>query len=148
MRNIASDCQARISGADSRARLQVFHGAGAGADRRTDGRELFHRIAMPTRASIWPLPPIARSWPTTFAARCWKTRTRDFTVDVVAPATAEDRAALLKQVQSKAIDGLLSIESSPARTATATYTSQSSGDFITNDRLETALNQRPGRTSV
>ncbi len=31
------------------------------------------------------------------------------TVDVVAPASAEDRAALLRKVQSKAIDGVLSI---------------------------------------
>jgi len=64
-----------------------------------------------------------------------------FTVDVVAPATPEDRAALLKLVQSKAVDGLLSIQTSPSGPPVATYTSQSSGDFITKDQLETALNR-------
>lgn len=64
-----------------------------------------------------------------------------FTVDVVAPATPEDRAALMKLVQSKAVDGLLSIESSSPGPPIATYTSQSSGDFITKDQLETALNR-------
>jgi ABC-2 type transport system permease protein len=64
-----------------------------------------------------------------------------FTVDVVAPATQEDRAALLKLVQSKAIDGLFSIESSSTGAPAATYTSQSSGDFVTKDQLETALNR-------
>ena len=64
-----------------------------------------------------------------------------FTVDVVAPATPEDRAALLKLVQSKAVDGLLSIQTSPSGPPVATYTSQSSGDFITKDQLETSLNR-------
>jgi hypothetical protein len=57
------------------------------------------------------------------------------TVDVLAPATAEDRAALLKQVQSKAIDGFLSIQSSPESAdglPIVTYTSQSAGDFTTS----------------
>ena len=62
------------------------------------------------------------------------------TVDVVAPATAQDRAALLKQVESKAIDGLLSIQSSPSGALTVAYTSQSAGDFTTTDRLRNALN--------
>ena len=64
-----------------------------------------------------------------------------FTVDVVAPATEQDRATLLKLVQSNAIDGLLSIESSSTGTLAATYTSQSSGDFTTAGRLKYALNQ-------
>jgi ABC-2 type transport system permease protein len=62
-----------------------------------------------------------------------------FTVDVVSPATAQDRAALLKQVQAKTIDGLLSLQTPLAGRITATYTSQSAGDFITT-RLEDALN--------
>jgi ABC-2 type transport system permease protein len=62
------------------------------------------------------------------------------TVDVVAPASAQDRDALLKQVQSKGIDGLLSIESSPSGALTVAYTSQSAGDFATTDRLRNALN--------
>jgi ABC-2 type transport system permease protein len=63
-----------------------------------------------------------------------------FTVDVVAPATQEDRAALQKLVQSKAIDGLLSVETSSTGELTATYTSQSAGDGATTSRLKSALN--------
>jgi ABC-2 type transport system permease protein len=63
-----------------------------------------------------------------------------FTVDVVAPATADERAVLLRQVQNKSIDGLLSITSSAGKT-TATYTSQAAGDFSTSERLKFALNQ-------
>jgi ABC-2 type transport system permease protein len=63
-----------------------------------------------------------------------------FTVNVVAPATADERAVLLQQVQNKSIDGLLSIDSSAGKT-TATYTSQAAGDFDTSERLKFALNQ-------
>ena len=65
------------------------------------------------------------------------------TVDVVAPASEADRAALLKKVQNKSIDGYLSIETSPASAdvlPTATYYSPSSGDFTTNSRLRDAVN--------
>jgi len=67
------------------------------------------------------------------------------TVDVVAPITAEDRARLLNQVQTKAIDGYLLVETPQAAAAssdglpTATYTSQSSGDFMTTGRLKDDL---------
>jgi ABC-2 type transport system permease protein len=64
-----------------------------------------------------------------------------FTVDVVAPASQQDRAALLKLVQSKAIDGVLSIETSSAGAPVATYTAQSSGDYTTTSRLRYALNR-------
>ncbi len=64
-----------------------------------------------------------------------------FTVDVFAPATPQDRDALLKLVQSRAIDGLLWVESSPAGAPAATYTSQSAGDFTTTSRLKYALNR-------
>ena len=64
-----------------------------------------------------------------------------FTVDVFAPATPQDRDALLKLVQSRAIDGLLWVESSPAGAPVATYTSQSSVDFTTTSRLKYALNR-------
>jgi ABC-2 type transport system permease protein len=64
-----------------------------------------------------------------------------FTVEVVAPATAGERAALLQLVQSKAIDGLLSIDTSASGATTAAYTSQAAGDFDTKERLESALNQ-------
>ena len=61
------------------------------------------------------------------------------TVDVVAPASAEDRAALLQKVQSKAIDGVLSVTSSANGLPQATYTSQSAGDFMTTGRLKDHL---------
>src|SRR5436305_7635892 len=61
------------------------------------------------------------------------------TVDVVAPASAADRTALIQKVQSKAVDGLLWIETSGGA-AKATYTSQSSGDIVISSRLASALN--------
>jgi ABC-2 type transport system permease protein len=60
-------------------------------------------------------------------------------VDVVAPASASDRTDLLKKVQSKAVDGMLWIETSGGTTR-ATYTSQSSGDIVIAGRLSEALN--------
>jgi ABC-2 type transport system permease protein len=62
-------------------------------------------------------------------------------VDVAAPATQQDRDALLKLVRSKAIDGLLSIEASSAGSPVVTYTSQSSLDFRASGRLHYALNR-------
>jgi len=62
------------------------------------------------------------------------------TVDVVAPATQQDRDRLLELVRSKAIDGLLSIENSSTGSPTVTYASQSSMDFRTSGRLKYALN--------
>jgi len=62
------------------------------------------------------------------------------TVDVIAPASAEDRAAQLKQVQTKAVDGLLSIQSQSAGLPVATYTSQSAGDFTTIGRMKASVN--------
>ena len=64
-----------------------------------------------------------------------------FTVDVTAPATEQDRDALVKQVRSKAIDGLLSIGSDPSGGLTATYLSESAADPTNNDRLKHALNR-------
>jgi ABC-2 type transport system permease protein len=61
-------------------------------------------------------------------------------VDVAAPATPDTRAQLIRQVQSKAIEGFLSVETQPGGLPKASYTAQSSGDFITNDRLKQALN--------
>ena len=61
-------------------------------------------------------------------------------VDVVAPAKPDSRAQLIQQVQSKAIDGFLSVETQPGGLPKASYTAQSSGDFITNERLKDALN--------
>ena len=61
-------------------------------------------------------------------------------VDVVAPEQPYTRAAMIRQLQSKEIDGVLTVETPSEGTPTATYTSQSSGDFMTNDRLRNALN--------
>ena len=64
-----------------------------------------------------------------------------FTADVVTPATEEDRAKLLRQVESKAIDGFLWVGRTPAGEPTATYFSRSSSDPITVSRLRSALNR-------
>ena len=61
-------------------------------------------------------------------------------IDVVAPATSQDRANLIEQVRTKAIDGLLSIETPSGGAPTATYISRSSGDFMTSSRLKDAVN--------
>jgi ABC-2 type transport system permease protein len=63
-----------------------------------------------------------------------------FTVDVVAPATEGDRAALQKQVQAKAIDGLLVLQTSSNGEPSATYASLSSSDLMTTTRLKSAVN--------
>jgi ABC-2 type transport system permease protein len=60
-------------------------------------------------------------------------------VDVVAPAKPEDRAALTEQVRARAIDGLLWIETPAGGVPTATYFSQSAGDFMSTARLKDAL---------
>jgi ABC-2 type transport system permease protein len=61
------------------------------------------------------------------------------TVDVVAPATEQDRSALLAELKSRAIDGVMWIDSPSGAVPVATYYSQSSGDFITTARLKEAL---------
>lgn len=61
-------------------------------------------------------------------------------VDVVSPATATDRESLVDQVKNKRIDGFLWIETPAGQAPTATYTSQSSGDFITGARMKEAVN--------
>jgi len=64
-----------------------------------------------------------------------------FTADVVTPATEEDRAKLLRQVESKAIDGFLWVGRTQAGEPTATYFSRSASDPITVSRLRSALNR-------
>ncbi len=61
-------------------------------------------------------------------------------VDVQAPTRPEDRAALVEKVRTKSIDGFLWIETSPGKDPIAVYESQSSGDFITDAKLGSALN--------
>jgi ABC-2 type transport system permease protein len=60
-------------------------------------------------------------------------------VDVVAPATPADKSELVSKVQAEQIDGLLWVDSQPGKAPTASYTSKSSGDFITGSRLKSAL---------
>jgi ABC-2 type transport system permease protein len=62
-------------------------------------------------------------------------------VEMMAPAQAEDRAALVNRVKAKTIDGFLWIDATPGKVPTALYESQNSGDFITNARLSGALNR-------
>lgn len=61
-------------------------------------------------------------------------------VDVIAPATAAARQELISEVQNKKIDGFLWVDTPKAQSPTATYTSQSSGDFITSARMKDAVN--------
>jgi ABC-2 type transport system permease protein len=61
-------------------------------------------------------------------------------IDVTAPASSQDRANLIEQVRTKAIDGLLWIETPAGSAPEATYISQSSGDFMTAALLKDALN--------
>src|SRR5579863_3893517 len=61
-------------------------------------------------------------------------------VDIVAPATAADHDTLVSEVHAKTIDGFLWVETPAGQTPTATYTSSSSGDFITGSRLHDAVN--------
>jgi len=60
-------------------------------------------------------------------------------VDVVAPSTPEQRAELVNQVLRQELDGLLWVDTTPGKEPIATYTSKSSGDFITGARMESAL---------
>jgi ABC-2 type transport system permease protein len=60
-------------------------------------------------------------------------------VDVVAPATSQDRAALLGQVQSDALYGFLWIDTSSDAAPVASYTSRSISDSATPSRLKDAL---------
>jgi ABC-2 type transport system permease protein len=64
-----------------------------------------------------------------------------YTVDVVAPATPQDRAELQKRVRSKAIDGVLALETSPSGEITATYTSLSAGDFANIGGMQNEMNR-------
>jgi ABC-2 type transport system permease protein len=64
-----------------------------------------------------------------------------FTVDVFAPATPEDRAALLKQLRAKAIDGVLELDSSSDGDLTASYASLSAGGFANIGGLQNYLNR-------
>jgi ABC-2 type transport system permease protein len=62
-----------------------------------------------------------------------------YTVDVVAPFTAQDRVDLQARVASKSLDGLLIIENSSTSAPSVTYIAQSSGDLMDTSRLEDAI---------
>jgi len=63
-----------------------------------------------------------------------------YTVDTVAPFTAQDRADLQARLESKSIDGLLIISNSASTTPSVTYESQSSADLLDTSRLTQAIN--------
>jgi ABC-2 type transport system permease protein len=60
-------------------------------------------------------------------------------VDVISPATEADRATLTRKVQQRQIEGFLWVDTPQGQTPTATYTSQSAGDFITSARMKDAI---------
>ncbi len=63
-----------------------------------------------------------------------------YTIDTIAPFTAQDRADLQARLESKSIDGLLIISNSASATPVVTYESQSSADLLDTSRLTQAIN--------
>jgi ABC-2 type transport system permease protein len=61
-------------------------------------------------------------------------------VDVVAPVSQPQLDALRDQVRKKDIDGVLWVQINPGAAPKATYTSRSSGDFVSTGRLHRAMN--------
>ena len=61
-------------------------------------------------------------------------------VDVVASPDPAVRSTLIGELKKQSIDGILSVETNTQGMPVATYTSLSSGDFITGARLRKALN--------
>jgi ABC-2 type transport system permease protein len=62
-------------------------------------------------------------------------------VSVYAPATPDDRARLVSAIKAGSLDGLLWVLTAKGEVPTATYMSQSAGDFITSARIQSALNE-------
>lgn len=62
------------------------------------------------------------------------------TVDVVAPAAPADRETLRQKVETKQLDGFLWLEAEPGATPKATYESRSAADFVTTERIRSAVN--------
>jgi len=65
----------------------------------------------------------------------------EYKVDVIAPATEQQRAEGQRQVQSRAIDGLLSIDTSIQDKISATFTSLSAVDVSAHGSMQSALNR-------
>lgn len=62
-------------------------------------------------------------------------------VQVEAPVSPGDRAALVDRVRTGKIDGFLWVDAGPGKMPTAVYESQSSGDLITQEQLSAAVNR-------
>ena len=69
-----------------------------------------------------------------------KTHDSKTQVDVVAPASQQQLDALKDKVRSKDIDGVLWVQTQAGAAPKATYTSRSSGDFVSTGRLHRAMN--------
>jgi len=67
--------------------------------------------------------------------------TNNSSIEVLAPVGASDRAGLVDRVRIGGIDGFLWVDAPAGAAPTAVYESQSSGDFITDELLSTALNR-------
>ncbi len=63
-----------------------------------------------------------------------------YTIDTVAPFTAQDRANLQARVQNKSLDGLVIIDNSASASPSVIYESQSSADLLDTSRLTEAIN--------
>jgi ABC-2 type transport system permease protein len=72
---------------------------------------IFPRLAWAGR-NIWLSQPAILRWPTQFAHQLLMSKHSKAIVDVVAPATQQDRANLVEKVRTKAIDGILWIDAS------------------------------------
>jgi ABC-2 type transport system permease protein len=68
-------------------------------------------------------------------------RYAQYKVEVATPATADQRDAWQRKVRSKAIDGVLTIDSSNPQEITATFTSLSAADVSAYGSLQSALNR-------
>ncbi len=62
------------------------------------------------------------------------------TVDVVAPVSADTRQQLVSQIDQKHLDGFLWLDTDIAGKTDALYVARSSGDFVTESRLNDAVN--------
>ena len=62
------------------------------------------------------------------------------TVDLVTPVSADDRQELIRQVDQKHLDGFLWLDTGADGKTSAAYVARSSGDFMTESRLEDAVN--------
>ncbi|MGD0830330.1 MAG: ABC transporter permease [Terracidiphilus sp.] len=63
------------------------------------------------------------------------------TVDILAPVTAEDRAALHKRLSSKSIDGVLDLDTAANGAVSASYVTISAGGFANIGGMQNYLNR-------